>query len=227
VIVAAPPIALTAAPARIELAGAAEAAIRVANPSRSAIVVDAAPAGFALDLRGRPHIATGRDRSVRLVLRPRRFELPPGGVADVHVASSPAGPIRPGDHLGLVVLATRPSGHGGVAVRMRLGVVVVVRLPGVVVHRLSLKGLRIGRSAIAASLSNGGNVVEHARISIELRRAGRTIATLRSTAREILPGARGVLAFRRPPRIHGSLRAVVEVRNRGAIAARRVFRLRL
>jgi hypothetical protein len=110
---------------------------------------------------------------------------------------------------------------------MRLGVVVVVRLPGVVVHRLALRGLRLGRSVIAASLRNAGNVVEHTRISVTLRRAGRRVATLRSAAREILPGARGLVAFRRPARIHGPVRVVVELLSRGATVARRVFSLRL
>ena len=48
--------------------------------------------------------------------------------------------VEPGDHDALVLLTTRPRRGPAVAVRMRIGVVVVVRAPGRVVRRLALRG---------------------------------------------------------------------------------------
>src|SRR6185369_5261559 len=127
VIAAPPPVALTAAPARIELAGAADETLLVSNPSRGAAVVDVRPAGFALDLHGRPRILVRRDASVHVTVEPHRLVLRPSQTGSATVTSTIAPGARPGDHVALVVLATHTRGTAGVGVRMQLGVVVTVR----------------------------------------------------------------------------------------------------
>ena len=225
-IAAPPPAALTASPARIELAGSASRTIRVTNPGRLEAVVDATPAGFGLDLRGRPRIVVRRDPSVRISVRPHRVALRSGATASVVVSSALGVHARPGDHALLVLLATRPRGNSGVAVRMRVGVVVVVRVPGAVVRRLDVRGLRMHRPRLVeVALWNGGNVVEHigARtFRIVLRRRGRVLATLHPAPRELLPGTRGVVEIRCRTRVHGRVSATVELAGRAA-----VFRIRL
>lgn len=235
-IAAPPPVALTASPVRIALSGAARETIRVANPGRLPAVVDAAPAGFALDLRGRPRVVVRRDTSVRVTVRPNRVTLPPGGDALLVVSSSVAPRARAGDHEALVLLTTRPRDRNGVAVRMQLGVVVTVRVAGTLVHRLELLALRVDRrgrrSLLDLTLRNRGNVAEEvgpASLRLELRRAGRVLATLRPVRRRLLPGARGVAEFRRPDRLSGRVTAVVTLSGRGAggPVVRRVFSIRL
>ena len=49
-----PPVALTASPAHLELAGTGRATVRVTNSGTNPVVLDVRRAGFALDLRGRP-----------------------------------------------------------------------------------------------------------------------------------------------------------------------------
>src|SRR5581483_4359423 len=103
-------------------------------------------AGFALSLRGRPRIARARGaRSAApwLKLRPSRFVLPAHTSATVVVSARIPRRAEPGDHDALVLLTTRPRAGARVAVRMRLGVLVVVRAPGRIVRRLELGRLRV------------------------------------------------------------------------------------
>ena len=221
-----PPAALTASPARIELVGGGVGTIRVANPGRTGVVVDAGAAGFGLDLRGRPRIVARRDPAVRVSVSPGRVALGPGGAASLEVSSRVGAHARPGDHELLVLLATRRLAGAGVSVRMQVGIVVVVRVPGAVVRRLGVRAVRVrARRRLDVMLLNGGNVVERigrTTLRIVLRRHGRVLATLRPTPRELLPGARGIVEARYPSDVRGRVDAAVELGGRAA-----VFRLRL
>jgi hypothetical protein len=226
VIVAPPPVALAASPARIELVGAGVRTIRVTNSARVGVVVDASPAGFGLDLRGRPRIVARRDPAVRVSVSPGRVALSPGATASVVVSTTVGAHARPGDHELLVLLATRRLAGAGVSIRMQVGIVVVVRVPGVVVRRLDVRGLHVhGPGLLDVTLQNGGNVAERigARtLRIVLRRGGRALAVLRPTPRELLPGARAIVAARYPAGVRGRVSATVELAGRAA-----VFRIRL
>jgi hypothetical protein len=228
-IAAPPPAALTAAPARIELSGAARQVVRVTNPGRTGVVVDAVQAGFALGLHGRPRIVQ-RDPAARVSIRPRSLALRAGETRTI-VVSSAAASGQAGDHAALVLLTTRPRRTASVGVRLRLGIVVIVRVPGAVVHRLALAALRARRGVLDVVVRNRGNVVERIgarNLHVRLRRGGRVVATLAVPERELLPGARGIVELRRPARVRGSLRALVELwsRSNPAGAVRRSFPVR-
>ena len=227
VIVAPPPTAaLTASPARIELVGAGVRTVRVANPGRAGVVVEAGAAGFGLDLRGRPRIVVRRDTAVRVSVSPGRLALGPGAAASLEVTSRVGAHARPGDHELLVVLATRRLAGAGVSIRMQVGIVVVVRVPGAVVRRLDVRGMRVrAERRLDVMLLNSGNVVERigrATLRIVLRRHGRVLATLRPAPRELLPGARGIVEARYPSDVRGRVDAAVELAGRTTR-----FRLRL
>lgn len=212
-IAAPPPVALTATPAHVALAGAAVQAITVANPGKTPAVVDARLAGFALDLRGRPRVVTQRDRAVVLSIAPQRFALAPGATGTVLVVSTIRRNAGVGDHVGLVLFTTQPRGAAGVGVRMQIGVPVTVRVPGVVRRRVLFEGMRIAKDVLELRLRNTGNVTAQVgahRFRIELRRSGRVLVTLHARKRELLPGARGIVDVRLPRRIHDRVRAVVE-----------------
>ena len=162
-----PPLALTATPARVALVGSGSTTVRVTNPGSSPIRVEADRVGFSLDLRGRPRIAPlrGRRAATRWVSgEPGPVRPPAGASRSLAVSARLPGRIEPGDHDALVLLTTRPRIADGVAVRVRLGVVVVVRAPGVVVRRLGLGSLRVRRHRGARVLelwvANRGNVTE-------------------------------------------------------------------
>jgi hypothetical protein len=232
------PAALTASPARVELAGAGSAVVHVMNRGDERAVVDATRAGFALDLRGRPEIVAARHagRSARswLRLRPRTLVLQPGASRALTVAVTPPRAASPGDHDALVVLTTRPRARNRVAVRMRMGVLVVVRVPGRLVHRLQLRGLRVVDRRLAHILElivlNRGNVIEsfaRRRAVLSLHRSGRRIARLTAEPRTLRPGTRGVLRFRYRGTASGPALARVDVTSESGRVLRRTLRIRL
>jgi hypothetical protein len=209
--------------------------VRVTNSGSKPVVVDASRAGFALSLRGRPRIvrAAGARSAARwLEVQPKRLALPARTSASLVVSAKVPPKAEPGDHDALVLLTTRPVARAGVAVRVRLGVMVVVRAPGAVVRRLELRRLRVVRRRASRLLdltvANRGNVTETVRaVRLTIAR-DRSRQTLVAASREFRPRTRGILEFRLHRRIRGTVRARVVVpatRGRGRIV--RVYRIRI
>ncbi len=232
-----PPLGLTATPAHIALVGSGRSSLRVTNPGRSAIVVDVGRAGFSLDLRGRPRIVPRtaiRAAAAWLTVRPGRFVLGAGASRSLTVSARLPRRVEPGDHDALVLLTTQPRRRGGVAVRMRVGVVVVVRAPGTVVRRLVLRGLRVrsarGGRILELSVTNQGNVTEtldRGRVWVSLRR-GNVRTRLRADARILRPRSAGVVQLPYRGRLRGwvTVRAEIDA-GTGGRTVRRTFRARL
>jgi hypothetical protein len=228
---ATPPVALSASPARVTLAAHEARTIRVTNAGKSAAFVDVVPAGFALGLRGQPEIVP-RNRGKWIRVRPRRLALDPGESASLTVSSGAAAPEEPGDHAALVLLRTGTGVQGGVAVRMQIGIVVVVRVPGVVVHRVRLQGARLRRGVLELAFRNAGNVSERlgpGRVRVVLRRGGRIVGRPRLAPRDLLPRANGIASAPYRGRSRGRVTVAVEVLSPGGGVRilRRTFRLRL
>jgi hypothetical protein len=233
-----PALALTASPAHVALVAAAHRDILVANRGTEPVVVDAAPAGFTLGLHGAPRIllrgASARRAASWLRIRPARVELPGGGSAELHVTSAPPRVAAPGDHAALVLLTTRASVGAAVGVRMRIGIAVVVRVPGRTRHALVLRGLHVRRVGDARVLqvviANAGNVVESLRrgsVHLQLVAGKRVVAGLESPARELLPHGTGVVDLPYRGSVRGYLTVRVAVTPRTGPALRRTFRLLL
>jgi hypothetical protein len=230
-----PPLALTATPARVALAGSAVATIRVANAGTSPVVVDVARAGFALDLRGRPKMLARADGAASwLSVRPGRFVLPAGTSRSLAVASRLPARVEPGDHDALVLLTTRPRRGAAVSMRMRIGIVVVVRVPGHVVRRLVVRGARVrhaaGHRIVEVAVVNRGNVTETldaGRVHVVLTRRGTTVR-LRATSRELRPRTRGLVELPYRGRLSGWVTARVQIAAPpGGQPVQGVFRMRL
>jgi hypothetical protein len=185
----------------------------VTNSGSRAVVVDVARAGFVLDLRGRPR-AVAR-RSSWLAVRPHRLTLAPGATATLTVSAHVPPRAQPGDHSELVLLASRPPAARGLPVRLRLGVVVVVRAPGRVVRSLSAISLHVRRAGkarvLGLLLANRGTVTESVGgpcTLLWLHRRGRILARLRTAERRILPHTRGLVELVYRGRLRGQLRAI-------------------
>ena len=232
-----PVLALTATPTRVTLAGAQRATLAVTNPGSRPVVVDVGRAGFVLDKRGRPHIAprdAPRAATAWVSVRPARFLLPPGATRALTVLSRPPRRAEPGDHDALVLLTTRPRHGAGVAVRMRIGVLVVVRAPGRIVRRLAVGPVHVVRHRQARVLElllvNRGNVTERLRrgsVRVTLVR-GAMRPTLRAGAREIRPQTSAVLPLPVRRNIRGWFTARVEVASEALRpVVVRTFRIRL
>jgi hypothetical protein len=218
-----PPVALTASPSHLGLDGSGRATVLVTNSGASRVVVDVSRAGFALDLRGRPRIvgvrSGPRSAATWVTFRPPRISLAPGAAAPVAVTSRLPPGAEPGDHDALVLFTTRRIAGNGVAVRMRMGVVVVVRAPGTVVRRLALRGLRATRAGRARMLElavvNKGNVtesIERKRATVSLFLRGVRLARFTADPRDLRPGTRGIVQFRVRGDVRGRVTARVEIR---------------
>jgi hypothetical protein len=141
---------------------------------------------------------------------------------------------EPGDHDALVLFTTRRRVADGLSVRVRMGVVVVVRAPGQIVRGVQARGLRVvgrGRArTLELALVNRGNVTEsfaRARAVVSLERGGRRLARVRGEARELRPRTRGVLQFRYRGSVTGRVIAQVDVSSDSGQVVRRAFRIRL
>ena len=205
--------ALTASPGRVVLDGAARAEVHVAAP-RGVEVVDVALAPYALDLRGRPRLG-GAARAPRWVsARPSRLRVGRAG-ARVTLAATPPHGAAPGDRPFALVLTTRSSRGGSVAVRLRIGVLVVAHVPGKVARRLVVGPLRVRRAGrtrlLELAIRNAGNVMERlapGRVVLAVLRQGHVVARLRPAGRELLPHGRALVSAR----FRGALRGPATVR---------------
>ena len=206
------PVSLVASPSHVALTGSARAPVTVTNSGTDPVVVDVARAGFALDLRGRPRAVSRR--SSWLAVGPRRLTLAPGATATLTVSAHVPRRAQPGDHSELVLLTSRPPTRRGLPVRLRLGVVVVVRAPGKVVRRVSAISLRVRRAGkarvLGLLLANRGTVTESVGgpcAVLWLHRRGRILARLRAIERRILPHTRGLVELVYRGRLRGRLQA--------------------
>jgi hypothetical protein len=232
-----PPLGLTVTPARVALAGTGKASVRITNPGRGAVVVDVGRAGFSLDLRGRPRVvarAAPRAATAWLTVQPGHFVLPAGASKWLTVSSRLPRRAEPGDPDALVLFTTRPRRSAGVAVRMRIGVVVVVRAPGRVVRSVAIRALRVRRAGrtrtLELVLANRGNVTEAidaVRIRLSLVRNG-VRASVRAETRALRPRTNGVVQFRYRGRLAGWITARVRLTlEPGRPALSRTFRVKL
>jgi hypothetical protein len=160
--------------------------------------------------------------------------MAPGASADVTVASTPPSRAEPGDHDALLLLTSRRRVKGGVAVRMRVGIVVVVRAPGTIVRRLEARSLGVTprgrRRMLELMVSNRGNVTEsftRAHSVLSLFRGGRRLARLTAAPRDLRPGTNGVLEFRYRGAVRGRVSALADVTSDSGRRMLRRFRARL
>jgi hypothetical protein len=142
----------------------------------------------------------------------------------------------PGDHTALVLLITEPVRRGSLPTRIRIGVVVVVRVPGRIVRRVVLRAVRIRRAGHArlleVSIADQGNVDEWIgprRLTVTLVRGGRMLARLRPAGRRFLARTSGLAVVRAPAGLRGPVRVVVSLAHPrpGIALVRRTYHLRL
>lgn len=194
-----PQVSLVARPARVQLDGPGSQTVQLTNRGSAPVVLDVQRAGFALDLRGRPKIVPAA-RAAWLSVRPKRVVIAAGKAATITVTGRVLHGASPGDHASLLLLASRPLSATAVAVRVRLGVVVVLRVPGRIVHKLSVLGVAarpVGlKRLLTVRFANRGNVTEvlgGGRVVVTLWRRGKLLAKLPAVTRELLPRSRGVV----------------------------------
>ncbi len=226
--------AVSAWPSRVIVSAPGSATVGVGNPGEAPVTLVARSAGYTLDRRGRPRIEPAS--TTWFAVRPARLVVAPHGTARLRVAVRRPPEARPGDHAELLLISTEPPPGRRVAARLRIGVVVVVRVPGRRVRRLGLGQLRVHRhdrfTVVELTIANRGNVDEwlgRGRISVTLIRQGWRMASASIEPRRLLALSSGVVEVRFRSRLEGRLTAVVVLRQPrvGVAVARRSYRLRL
>jgi hypothetical protein len=229
-----PALSVSAWPARVVVSAPGSTTVRVGNPGDAAVNLVASPCGYALDALGRPRVQPRK--TDWLAVRPARLMIPPHGVAELEVrVKHPAG-ARAGDHAQLVLLSTRPPTGRRVVATLRIGVVVVARVPGRLIHRLRVAQVRVRRrgpqTTVHVAVANRGNVDEwlgRGRVSVTLVRSGARPVTVPVAARRLLARSSGMVDARFRASVHGRVTVLVVVRrpSAGVALARRRYRLRL
>ena len=214
-----PAAALGVSPLRLELKGASTASITVRNPGARPLIVTVTRAGFARTLRGKPRIEAARGAAGWLRARPHRLRLAPHATASFRVTAKPPAKAKPGDHPALVLLTTQPPASKKVHVLLRVGVVVLVRVAGTIVHHLVPQELTVRRRGAARlfslRLANRGNVAERiggAGLELVLSRHGKSLATLRARRLDLLPHSAGIAQFAYRGAVRGRVLARVVLR---------------
>ena len=218
-----PRVALSVSPARLVLATPGSRAIKVRNDGAEQVVVDATRRAVG-----------GQAVANWVEIVPARVLLRSGASAILTLRVAPPRRAEPGDHHVLVLLTTRPLGGGRVNVQVRLGVRIRMVVPGRIVHRLTLGGLRVHKRRDArfmfVSVANRGNVTVQLRdrVTASLVRRGQQLARLSPHAQRALrPGARTLLALRYGGRLRGPVTAVVQIRLGSGSRVERRYRIRL
>jgi hypothetical protein len=189
------------------------------------MVVDVAPKSIDRSIRADAWLSV---RPARLVLRSRSR-----AVITLRVRAHDG--ARPGDHQLRVLVVARPQRSSRVAVRVRLGVGVRVRMPGRLVRRVTVRAVRVRPHGptrdLLVSVANCGNVTEQlgGRLTVTLVRRGRLVSRLRLRGpHELFPGAGAVIPLRYAGHVRGLVTAVVRVRFGGRLLlVERRYRLRL
>ncbi len=229
-------LAIAAWPARVVVQAPGRTTIHVDNPGRDPVVVDAAPSGYALDARGRPRVRSARVSQAWLVVRPIHLAVAAGAGGTLSVSVLRPRAVRPGDHAFVVLLTTRLPSRRTVLAHLRIGVVVVARVPGALVRRLALGRIqvrRLGRAhVIEIAVANRGDVDEwlgSRRLSVRLVRRAGPGATIEAAPRRVLARSRGLLQLRCPTSLHGRFTAIVTLLQPSGTVARvtKAIRLRL
>jgi hypothetical protein len=221
---AAPPIALSVSPSRLALVAPASRTIVVRNDGAKRVAVDVARRPLGADASGE-----------WLRVRPSRVVLRAGASAVLTLHARRVAQASAGDHQLRLLFSARSAGESRIAVRLRLGVAVRIRVPGRIARFVDVRGLRVrkqsGVRVLLLRLVNRGNATEQlrGRVSVTLLHDRRVVSRLRPRAfRELFPGARTVIAMRYAGRVRGLVTALATVDlGRGARRVERRFRLRL
>jgi hypothetical protein len=227
-------LALSVSPAHLSLTAGGRATIHVRAASGGRLLLRTSIAGLALDGRGRPRVVGRRDAAAWLRLQPRSVSAGRDGATFVVTSRLPAG-ARPGDHTAIVLLTATAPGRKGIAVGMRVGLVVTVKVSGRSIRRVDVVAARAratpgGGRLIAVTVANRGERIESiggGRLAVTLLRRGRVIGRFRFARRPLLPHTRAIVVFRHRSVIHGVVVARVAIaRPDGRMTTHR-FRLRL
>jgi hypothetical protein len=228
-------LALSVSPAHVTLDAGDKATVRVGGIGGRRLLLRAAVAGLTLDPRGRPRIAGLREAGSWLTVRPQTIPAGKDGAIFVVTSHRPAR-ARPGDHSAIVLVTATVRSKTAIAVAMRVGLVVTVRVAGRRIRRVEVIAAHVTHLAgrrgrlVLVTVANRGDVIESiggAQLEVTLLHHGRTVAQLRVPRRKVLPRTSAVVRFRWPTHVRQGLVARIAVVRPGGRTTTRTFRLKL
>lgn len=218
-------ISVSVSPSRLILLGSTHQDLEVRNAGSETTTIGLSVADYGLTPEGVVVIdpATDRGRSAErwITVTPSTLQLAPGQEGRVRVSSRVPRVAAPGDHQALVLLSGEGSsaGRGPVRVRTRVGIGTLVRVDGDLRRDLVVHSVRLhrggGRKVFRIGMSNRGNVnerFERGQVTVRLVRRGRTVATVTTRARSLLPGTSGIMSVAYTGKLTGPVRAIATVR---------------
>lgn len=220
---AGPSLSVSVSPTLVTIEGKGSGRIDVSNPTASTAVVDVSLGNYDITRSGRvlvdPAEPPNRTARAWLSVAPATLRLGPGAHAQVLVTSHPPKDAEPGDHHALVLLASPPGRGGQVSVVTRVGVGVLVRMPGAIRRALAVQRLTVervhGRRVLRLRVANRGNVnemLEPGRVTLQLWRHGRKVGSLPAPGYDLLPGESVAKPFAYRGPVRGAVEVVVVVR---------------
>jgi len=227
-------LSVSAWPARVVVSAPGSTTVRVGNSGAAPVRLVASASGYALDAYGRPRLQAAGAGWISV--SPAHLVIAAHRVAELEVrVDRPAG-ARPGDHAQVLLVSTEPPSRRRLVATLRIGIVVVARVPGRIVRRLGVA--RVGarsrgrQTTVEVVIANRGNVDEwigRGRVSVTLVRRTSKSVTAPVAARRLLARSSGIVEARFRGRLRGRLVVVVAVRRptAGVRLARRRYQLRL
>lgn len=217
-----PTLGIMAGPTLVYLNGSQRGTIKVTNTARKPVTLAVSTGNYTVGSDGRVRVATripkNRTAKAWLAVSPKKLHLAAGASTYVSVTAHPPAHAEAGDHNALVFLsATGKKGQVGIVTRLGIGV--LVRMPGTIQRKLSVAGVSVVRRAktrsIRIALRNGGNINERVpkgHLTVTLERGGRTLKTLRAPFVELLPRMRVHATIHYRGKLRGRVTALVRLR---------------
>jgi hypothetical protein len=218
-------ISLSVNPSTLQLQAGDTQNVSVTNIGDASTNLTVAVGDYAMTPSGtvilNPRNATKASASRWLAVSPSTIPLNPGESTTLSVRATPPSTAAPGDHEALVLLSGSPvrSQRGTVVVNARLGIGVLVRVPGDLHRHLTITRIRQrghgAKRTLQVGLTNMGNVNEvlaRGQATATFKQGGRTSTCALTGRRSILPGAQAVVAIRCPGALARTTKAVVTIR---------------
>lgn len=217
-------ITVSVTPTNLVILAGQSGDLTLTNPDQAAATYDLRIGNYEIRPDGSVRIDPKEppSRSARdwLKVSPTTVQLAAGASTTLHITSRRVSTAAPGDHHALVLISSRPEATpSGVAVRARVGIGVIVRVPGDIIRKVIAARPYVvtsaGSRSVRVKLTNRGNVNERfltGQIRMQVLQGHRVIARLRARPQSILPGTSGVISLPYRGRVHGLLRVVVSIR---------------
>ena len=210
-------------PARVVVADSGSGDVTVVNQGTAKATVTAA----FLDYRQAPDgkvtlgpAAAGSRSALRwLTVSPASVTLAGGAARHLTVTAAPGPSAPPGDSHAALMITSKPQvSGGGVPVSTAIGIGILTRVTSAERRDLKFQAIKVTRSRarrlISLGLTNAGNLDEElprGRVRVQIRKGGRTVATLRTTSRHLLPGVSGQIQLVYTGKVHGPVDIVARI----------------